>query len=437
MDTERTIVAVASPPGRAARGIVRTSGRDACRAVAAALEPGDAAAAVGARSRGVHSVRLADPAIPALVLVMPGPSSATGEDCAEVHCVGNPLVLERVATAIVGRSGGSARRAGPGEFSVRAVLGGRIGLGDAERIAASIAAETDRQLEAAAALACGTGTAEAAAAADEAASVLALVEAGIDFTDQEDVVAIPPAEARARILAVRDRVELLVAAAYGTEAERRVPRVVLAGPPNAGKSSLFNALLGSARTVEDPGRGTTRDAIEAALPLPGNMEAVLVDAPGLEDAEREIDVLVQARALDALGRADLVLWCHPAVGPPSEPPDRAAVLRVTTKCDLGTGGGEVRCSARTGEGLDRVRDAIARALAVTTPSGAERAVLGSARAALLREASGALAEAAGAEAPELVAASLRAALDRLGDVSGAIPPDDVLGRLFSGFCVGK
>ena len=444
MDTASTIVAVASPPGHAARGIVRASGREACAHVAAAIDPACAERSdVVARRRGVHAVRLADPAIPALVLVMPGPTSATGEDCVEVHAVGNPLVLERIAAGIVARGAGGTRRAAGGEFSARAVMNGRIAIADAERVARSIAAETDGELRAAREL--GAGAAERATAddADEVAQVLALVEAGIDFTDQEDVVAIGRADLERRLLAVSARIRTRCAAAAGDERGRRAPRVVLVGPPNAGKSSLFNALAGTARTVESDVRGTTRDAVELAVTLPDGTEVLLVDAPGLDEAAEAIDLHAQRRATDAIARADLVLACAPDEnGARLRFPVRA--IDVRTKGDIAPAIGAHRAradaivtSARTSEGIDALRRVIADAVATTSPRAASVASLGSARAALLAEAADAIDAAVAVHAPELVAANLRTALDRLGEVSGAIPPDDVLGRLFAGFCIGK
>ena len=447
MDTVSTIVAVASPPGHAARGIVRASGREACAHVAAAIDPACAERSdVVARRRGVHAVRLADPAIPALVLVMPGPTSATGEDCVEVHAAGNPLVLERIAAAIVSRGAGGARRAAGGEFSARAVINGRIAIADAERVARSIAAETDGELRAARELGAGSAERATAADADEVAQVLALVEAGIDFTDQEDVVAIGRADLERRLLAVSGRLRARCAAAAGDERGRRAPRVVLVGPPNAGKSSLFNALAGTARTVESEVRGTTRDAVELAVALPDGTEVLLVDAPGLDEAAEAIDLHAQRRATDAIARADLVLACAPdESGARLHFPVRA--IDVRTKGDIATARDTHRArsepsdaivtSARTGEGIDALRRAIADAVAATSPRAASVASLGSARAALLAEAADAIDAAVAVHAPELVAANLRTALDRLGEVSGAIPPDDVLGRLFAGFCIGK
>lgn len=432
---------------------------------------------------------------------MPGPGSSTGEDCAELHLPGNPDLLERVVDALVRAGDGAARRALPGEFSARAVLNGRMDLQGAQRVALVVAAATDAQLRAARTASSAPAGELPATIADQVATLLALVEAGIDFTDQEDVRAVAPAELAHRAHALAAELEGLVAAAAGAEAARAAPLVTLAGAPNAGKSSLFNALLGRERAVATPIAGTTRDVLIEPLPLPDGSTVLLADAPGLDEPREVLDVLVRQRAQQALQDADLVLWCAPcgekAHPPHAAIPAHARVLCVTTKCDLaractddgatsGTSaaapvhtnahvGAEgatpvpapVRTSAHTRTGLRELRAAIALALHGTAfVTGAERAALGALHRALVSEAAAALREAArtaigagaatrsvaesGAEPavqpattpyhvaqPELVAAALRTALDRLGEVAGAIPPDEVLGRLFSRFCVGK
>ena len=462
MGDGRTIVAVASAPGPAARGIVRAGGAGCLHAVRAVLEPGCAAErALAQGARGVHAGRLAGalPPIAVRVVAMPGPASATGEDCAEIHAPGNAVLLDRIVDALVAAGTGEVRRAGPGEFSARAVLAGRIPLAEAERVAAAIAAETDAQLDAAAALRRNAGGERAAALAGIVADALALVEAGIDFTDQEDVQAIAPAELAARLAEVRTALGAMIAHAGGAEHARRAARVVLAGPPNAGKSSLFNALLGRTRAVESPERGTTRDTVEEALEVAPGVEVLLVDAPGLDEAAEAIDHLMQARARAAIERADVVLACgdgDSADDAPLHLPDPAGrVIRVATKLDDGRCAppGAIATSARTGRGLDGLRAAIAADVdGLCGHRQSEEDSLGAAQAALLAEAVTALEQArdivrgnrrageplpARLAHPELVAASLRTALDRLGEVSGAIPPDDVLGRLFSSFCIGK
>ena len=445
MDAERTIVAVASPPGASARGIVRTSGPSAWAHLRAILADVDALPAQS--SRGALVARLAAPPIPVLIVSMPGPSSATGEECVEIHAPGNPLLLERIVDAVIAASQGGARRAHPGEFSARAVLSGAATLADADRVAHAIAAETDAQLEAARLLEHDAPARAAAEDAETLAGTLALVEAGIDFTDEEDVVAIARTELERRIEALRSRIRARLASEHGSGRAAGAVRIVLSGAPNAGKSSLFNALLGHMRAVESSQRGTTRDAIEEAIVLPGGMHAVLVDVPGLDEATEALDVRMQARTADALRRADVVVWCDDgcewggdATRTAGADLRDASILHVRTKCDRYTTGAttaSIATSARTGSGLDALRSALADAASGAVPKSSAAAQLGSARAELLAEAERALAGAAGETAPELVAANLRIALDRLGEVAGAIPPDDVLGRLFAHFCIGK
>ncbi|MFM9180827.1 MAG: GTPase, partial [Phycisphaerales bacterium] len=375
MDAERTIVAVASPPGASARGIVRTSGPCAWAHVWAILADVDKLPA--RPSRGVFVARLAAPPIPVLIVSMPGPSSATGEDCVEIHAPGNPLLLERIVDAVIAAAQGGARRAHPGEFSARAVLSGAATLADADRVAHAIAAETDTQLEAARLLEHDAPARAAAEDAETLAGTLALVEAGIDFTDQEDVVAIARTELERRIEALRGRIRGRLASELGSGRAVGAVRIVLAGAPNAGKSSLFNALLRQMRAVESPQRGTTRDAIEEAIVLPGGTQAVLVDVPGLEEATEALDVRMQARTADALRRADVVVWCDDGAeggddAPRAAGPDmrNAAIIHARTKCDRDTPGAttaSIATSARTGAGLDALRSALADAASRATP----------------------------------------------------------------------
>ncbi len=446
------ILAVASPPGRSLRGIVRGSGAACFDLLAPHVRPFP--------GRGSHRTRLelGRLDVPAIVLAFPGPGSYTGEDSAEVQLAGNPILLDRCIDAMIesGRSRGiEARRAAAGEFTARAFFNGRLSLTEAEGVAATIAARSDAELRAARLLADGALGALAGALSDDLAGALALVEAGIDFTDQEDVTAIEPADLHARLASLRDRIEAHLERAVGTEHLEAIPWVVLAGAPNAGKSTLFNALLGRSRAVVSDVPGTTRDVLAEPLEIEtghGPAEVILADAAGADLEESDLDRKMQEAAQQAIGRADLVLRCVP-VGEPAPEPAEGELL-VRTKSDLarrahdGASGREVRVSALAGEGLDvlrrRIGDLIGdRAVSLASEALALRPRHEEALASTKRNLDDAIAlierSLPGRKLldVELVAATMRAALDELGSLAGTITPDDVLGRIFSTFCVGK
>ncbi len=450
MDTASVILAVASPPGRSVRGIVRVSGDAAFDVLRPHL--------TCAWSRGAQRARLgvAGLDVACLVLVFPGPGSYSGEDSVEIQLPGNPCLLERVVDALIesgGDRGLDARRAEAGEFTARAFLNGKMSLTEAEGVAATIAARSDAELRAARQLSSGRLAALACELADELAAALALVEAGIDFTDQEDVVAISPEALFNRLLALRDRIEGQLSRSVPTEQLEAIPWVVLTGEPNAGKSTLFNALLGRPRVVVSGIAGTTRDAITEPLTIDtphGRAEVMLVDLAGAaDDRTKALDRLMQSAARLALERADLVLRCIPAgaEAATSRASGRAPSLIVRTKCDLGHGG-DLAVSGHTGEGLDQLRAAIAERLTDRAVSiAADTMALRPRHWAALRAAGRNLREAiellqpARLERtlpqPELIAAAMRSSLNDLAALSGDIAPDDVLGRIFATFCVGK
>ena len=232
------------------RGIVRICGSDAF----ALLEPHLQIAL----RRGVHRACLSVSAFGRLsvwAFVFPAPHSYTGDDSVELQLPGNPIVLERVIDALIasGRERQlDVRRAEPGEFTARAYLNGRLTLTQAEGVAATIAAQSDAELDAARLLLSGRLADFAQRLAEDLAAALALVEAGIDFTDQEDVVAISPVDLHARFVDLRARLDDQLAHAVGMERLQAIPWVVLVGAPNAGKSALFNALLNRERAVVSP-----------------------------------------------------------------------------------------------------------------------------------------------------------------------------------------
>lgn len=445
-----TIAALATPPGRAARALLRIAGQRAHEALAPMCESPPSAP-------GPQRVRLRLPAgeLPALAIRFDAPRSYTGEDAIELLIPGAPALVDRVLSAILDRPG--VRRAEPGEFTARAYLSGRLSLTQAEGVAFAIAAESDAQLEAAADLLRGEAGDRYARWADSVAHLLALVEAGIDFTDQEDVTAIPSGRLLASAAELASEIHTMLSRdGEAPEAAARV-RACIAGAPNAGKSTLFNALLNRRRSVVSETPGATRDAIEEPLDLSGQSSfcppVTLIDLAGLDEAlasRSAVDSLAQSRARAEIARADILLHCDPAgvFVPSLRASARQRVLFLRTKADLpaGSDGPSILpVCALDGRNLRHLRAAIADAAASSARSAAltvlprHRAAL--AAAAVELEGAAALVAddppAAAPSRPELVAQRLREALDQLGQLVGRVHPDDLLARIFASFCVGK
>ncbi len=450
MQMDDTIVARASAPGRSARALIRISGpgaRDLWRELNATRVGGENSSDF---ERGLWRGRLnlgQGRALAVDLLTFAGPASLTGEDVVELALPGNPVLVERIVDLLTQRDGW--RSAGPGEFAARAYFRGKLSLDEAEGIAQTIAAESAQDLTAAEELLRGRTGNQYRAWADAIATLLALVEAGVDFTDQEDVVPISAEDLASRLRELAAEIDEFTGSAAGGELRVDVPRVVLAGPPNAGKSTLFNALLGRERAVASPMAGTTRDVLSEPLELgdvwPGAGEVVLVDLAGLHDAAalptNTIDAQADARAREEISRADLVLHCNASGSFDGlSGVDESRVLRVRTKGDVPSREGEAGDVSVCAMDGWHVRELL-RTIAERSFGGGVRAslmprhriALGNARRAIddAREATGEVLEA------ELVAVPLREALDALGELTGDISPDDIIGRIFSTFCVGK
>lgn len=426
MDLDATIVATSSPPGRSGRGLVRASGsgvRAAAEELGLAPRPGEVIAA---------RMSLGSTSIPVLLGYFQG-GSYTGEDLLEVQAPGNPALLGRIVDAMVDAAGG--RRAEPGEFTARAFLRGRITLPQAEGVAATIAAEGDAALQGAELLRRGALGNAFAGIAEDLAQVLALVEAGIDFAEEEDVVAIDDGTLRSRLDTAHASLHAILDRSMPMRALGGIPRIVLAGAPNAGKSTLFNALLERDRVVASALPGTTRDAIGEPLAIEGT-QVLLVDAAGEASATTELERSMQDAATDAILHADLVLHCvAPGV---DDPPCTPRSLLVHTKADLRDVTPETGICAVSGDGLDALRTRIASQVRALRHPSVDALALQPRHEAHLEEARDAVDDAVGViAARELVATSLRRALDALGALGGSVTSDDIIGRVFSTFCVGK
>ncbi|MBL0927959.1 MAG: 50S ribosome-binding GTPase [Phycisphaerales bacterium] len=452
------IAAVATGPGFARWAVVRLSGQgtlDTLARILASPRPAPAAP-------GVHRVRVAlpppahharllppRPELPALLALFRAPRSYTGDDAAELFVPGSPHVTGRVLSALFAAG---ARPAQPGEFTARAFLAGRLTAEQAEGVQALVAARTQAELDAAGRLLSGSTGARFRTLADDLAATLALVEAGIDFADQDDVVAIGPAALLARLDAILAETDALLGPG-AAEAHDHRPAIALVGPPNAGKSTLFNALLARPRVVVSPEPGTTRDSISETIAIPGG-QATLTDLAGLDDAiaaRSRLDAAGQAAARRAIDAADVLIYCDPDArfeGPAFPDPGPRPVIRLRTKADLPGGPpAPLAVCALDGWGLDALRRAIADAADLARGRAhAEHLVIPRHRRALA-DARAALADARAETAPlagsrqltnaERVAAPLRDALDHLAELAGRISPDDVIGRIFATFCIGK
>ncbi|MBM3991548.1 MAG: tRNA uridine-5-carboxymethylaminomethyl(34) synthesis GTPase MnmE [Planctomycetes bacterium] len=438
MTRRSTIAAIASPPGPGARGVIRVSGPRAFELVRACASFDEKGALA---SRGAWRGRLHDGegTQPLLALAMPGPRSFTREDVCELHLSGSPPLLAAALARLVALG---AELAAPGEFTRRAFESGRIDLSQAEGVLELVAAQDEAERRAATELLFGGLSRRLASLRARLLELRVLCEASLDF-DEADTGNVPREELREAARAVEQ--ELDVALGWERERTRRTqrPRVVLVGRPNAGKSALFNALVGGAALVSERA-GTTRDALRGVWRL-ARQECELVDTAG-ESAEflalepDHPDRVAQRVGENERLAADLRLRVYDArEAAPSESADE---LLVRAKCDraLGPGPG-IQTSALDGRGLVELAAAVERALASRpTAAGSGRELsqrhVEALRRSRERVAEGrALLEAGGPL--DLVAQSLRAALDALDAIAGHTSPEDVLDALFARFCLGK
>ncbi len=459
------IAAIATAPGRGGIGVVRVSGTDLAPIMRAVLgrEPAP-------RQAAYCSFKDASGATidHGIALFFPAPHSYTGEAVLELQGHGGPVVMQLVLRRVLEAGQGlGLRLARPGEFTERAYLNDKLDLAQAEAVADLIDASTARAARAAGRTLQGEFSRTIDALFDELVSLRMLVEATLDFPDEE-VDFLQRDDALGRLARVQQALAGVQRSARRGALLREGLTVALLGEPNVGKSSLLNALAGADLAIVTPIAGTTRDRIRQTIQIDG-LALTLVDTAGLRDTNDEVERIGVARSWEAAAQADLVLHLidarelDQAVSEPDTASRHAAsaqleaqlharlassvpVLRVYNKADLATGvlqlpAGALAISALRGTGMESLRGTLAQlAGGEAEPENEfiarERHVLALGRSAQHLVAAAEHA-ALGTQALELFAEELRLAQEALGEITGAFSADDLLGEIFSRFCIGK
>ena len=452
MSVNETIVAAATPAGRSALAIVRVDGPLAASIATAALGR-KSPPAEKTSTLGIWRDQTGAPIDQVVAVLWSAGRSFTGNDSLEITCHGNPLLVRRITEDCLARGG---RLAEPGEFTRRSYLAGRIDLTQAEAVADLIHASSERALASARRMLAGELGRHVARWSDRTLQVLAELEAHIDFPEED----LPPEDPRgpaARLAEIASELSAYARTAKHDGALRAGLRVAVVGAPNAGKSSLLNALTGAERAIVSPEAGTTRDYLEA--PVAGLPLAVTaIDTAGLRDGGSAVENLGMTRSLEqARGAHLLLLVVDASAEPPALPAelvallDSARTLVIANKADLPAHPAQkdflpqlTKLSACLLDGRDaeKLRAKLGDFLiAQEIAPGAEELVVSVRHAEAMARAAVALTEAVGhLKAPiqtELAAAQARAALDALGEIVGRIDNERMLDKLFASFCIGK
>jgi tRNA modification GTPase len=449
------IVAIATAPGRGAVGIVRASGRDLSPLIAAVC-------AKSLTPRVAHYGPILDAQGQALdqglAIHFPAPNSYTGEDVLELQAHGGPVVLQLIlARCLEAGRGIGLRLANPGEFTARAFFNDKLDLAQAEAVADLIDASTEAAARSAGRSLAGAFSKEIDGLAQRIIHLRMLVEATLDFPEEE-IDFLERAGARRQLADIRAQLDHVMARARQGALLREGLRVVLAGAPNVGKSSLLNALAGAELAIVTPIAGTTRDRITETIQIRG-VPVHVIDTAGLRDASDEVEKLGIARSWQAIADADAVLFLHDlsrADDPRARADDEAIAdelarahaaepLHVFNKRDLAPHhplpAGALALSAQTGAGLDALRDALLeRAGATHVPEGVFIARTRHVEALARTDEHLQLAQAHADQrdaALDLFAEELRLAHGALGEITGQFTADDLLGEIFGRFCIGK
>ena len=469
-----TIAAIATAPGGALRGVVRLSGSRALEHVSDYFQSDEGAIALAElkTAQTICGRLIIEPfaaAIPCQLYVWPNNRSYTRETVVEIHTIGSPPILDAILDVVCCCG---ARLAEPGEFTMRSFLAGRLDLTQAEAVLGVIDAEGQRQLDSALDQLAGGLSRPLASLREELLDLLAQLEAGLDFVE-EDIEFITAEQLVAQLTQATDQVDAIADQIASRDIQAAGGRVALIGWPNVGKSSLFNALVGEGRAIVSPIAGTTRDYLTATLSL-DQLQVELIDTAGLETVVKSNDsqdatsiatsitTMAQSMTDRWQRQASLLVLCLDASRELNawerDQLDRSQQIVVFTKSDLmatddandvATGplanaplASALLTSSQSGKGVEALREQIAQAISDATDS--ESSVV-AATAIRCRESlrlaatslGHALQAAADQLGEELIAAEVRTALNELGKVAGAVYTDDILDRIFSRFCIGK
>ena len=438
-----TIYALSSAAGRAAVALVRVSGPqvpDILNQMAGGLPAARRASRRNIRRPGTDEV-IDD----GLVLFFPGPASATGEDLTEFHIHGGRAVQHVLFECLSAFP--RCRPAEPGEFSQRGFENGKLDLTAAEGVADLVDAETEAQRRQAQRQASGELAQRYDDWREQIIQAQALIEADIDFSDEGDVDDAVYRASRGRVEKLAEEIEQHLQSASRGEIIRSGYRVVIAGPTNAGKSSLLNALAKRDVAIVSDQAGTTRDVIEVHLDLAG-YPVIVSDTAGMRETSDDVEKEGIRRTLDRAADADLVIWLRDisASDDLATPPrDARRIIKVLNKCDLRSGSDQstdsdaLQTSVKTGAGIPELIDRLSAIIQEDLDTKGEAIPTNSRHRHYLAQASQHLSSflAADSEHPELRAEDLRLAATALGRLTGRIDVEDILDQIFSRFCIGK